>query len=127
MATTRNAPAADPDESPQGFTEEQRGELEEMIARVVAGAKPPEAKPAPAGPPAKSDDEWDAMSDRQRESWVRSLVDFRLDELSRDDEMARQRSEIDALKNDKTPEPEKVPSVVSKIQKFLWGDPDQKS
>jgi hypothetical protein len=126
MATTRNPAPADPDESPGGFTEEQRSELEELIARAVGSAKPPEAKPAPAGPPAKSDDEWDAMSDRQRESWVRSLVDFRLDELSRDDEMARQRDEIEKLKNDKTPEPEKAPSVVSKIQKFLWGDPDSK-
>lgn len=121
---TRNAPPPEPEQQTSGFTEEQRSELRELIADAVGATKPP-GPAAPAGPKQLSDSEWDAMSDRQRESWVRQLVDFRLDELSRDDEIARQRAEIDALKTDKTPEPEAPPSVVTKIQKFLWGEPDK--
>jgi hypothetical protein len=119
MTTTRK-PEDPPD--PEGFNPTQRSELEELIAKAVSGAKPPDA----GGPPKVSDDDWDKMSDRQRESWVRQLVDFRLDELSRDEEIARQRSEIEQLKKDKTPEPERPPSVVTKIQRWLWGaEPDQ--
>lgn len=126
---TRNAPPPEPEQQSSGFSEEQRSELRELIAEVVAGAKPPkapEAPEAPQGPRQLSDSEWDVMSDRQRESWVRQLVDFRLDELSRDDEIRAQRDDIERLKADKTPEPEAPPSVVTKIQKFIWGEPDAK-
>jgi hypothetical protein len=122
MPTSRNAPETT---ESSGFTEDQRSELRSIIAEVVGAANPPAAPATSSGPKQVSDSEWDAMSDRQRESWVRQLVDFRLDELSRDDEIARQRGEIEQLKNDKTPEPEAPPSVVSKIQKFLWGEPDK--
>jgi hypothetical protein len=122
MPTSRNTPEST---ETSGFTEDQRSELRSIIAEVVGAATPPAAPAASAGPKQVSDSEWDAMSDRQRESWVRQLVDFRLDELSRDDEIARQRGEIEQLKNDKTPEPEAAPSVVTKIQKFLWGEPDK--
>jgi hypothetical protein len=124
MPTSRNTPEST---ETSGFTEDQRSELRSIIAEVVGAATPP-AAPATsaAGPKQLSDSEWDALSDRQRESWVRQLVDFRLDELARDDEVARQRGEIDALKADRTPEPEAPPSVVTKLQRFLWGDPDNK-
>jgi hypothetical protein len=122
VAATRNSQAAESDAGEAGFSDAQRSELRELIAEVVAGAKPPEAAAKPAGPKV-SDSEWDAMSDRQRESWVRQLVDFRLDELARDDEVARQRADLDELKA--RPEPEAPPSVVTKMQKWLWGEPDK--
>jgi len=124
VSAARTPAAPEPEAPTSGFSEEQRSELRDLIAEVVGSSKPP---PAPdKGPaPKVSDSEWDAMSDRQRESWVRQLVDFRLDELARDDEVARQRADIDALKADKTPEAEAPPSVVSKIQKFLWGEPER--
>lgn len=131
MATTRNAPDPSPPADPpaEGFTAAQRTELEELIRAAVGGATPPPQPDEPKGPRRVSDDEWDTMSDRARESWVRQLVDFRLDELSRDDEIARQRAEIDALKAggaEAKPEPEQPPGLVSKLQKFLWGEPDPK-
>lgn len=127
MATARNAPS-DPPEGTEGFSPTQKTELAALIAEAVKGAKPPEAPPA--GPPGKTDDEWDAMSDRQRESWVRGLVDFRLDELSRDDETRRLAAEVEALKAGVSsaaakPEVEKSPGMVSKLQKLLWGRPDE--
>jgi hypothetical protein len=123
MATTRNTPPDPPASEPSGFNDDQKNELKALIAEAVGSVKPP---PTSDGPKRVSDDEWDAMSDRARESWVRQLVDFRLDELSRDDEIARQRSEIEALKRAKTPEPERSPSVVTKLQKWLWGsEPEQ--
>jgi hypothetical protein len=124
MATDKNPDDADTRTS--GFSEEERSELRQLIAEAVGSATPPPAaKEPPPGPKAVSDDEWDRMSDRSRESWVRQLVDFRLDELARDDEVARQRADIDALKADKTPEPEAPPSVVTKVQRWLWGEPDK--
>jgi hypothetical protein len=124
MATRNSTPPPDGDTQTSGFTEEQRGELRDLISEVVGGAKPPTVGPKEKVGPAMSDSEWDAMSDRQRESWVRKLVDFRLDELARDDEIARQRADIDDLKNQK-PEPEATPSIVTKLQKWLWGEPDK--
>jgi len=128
MATSRSTPPADPAAPPTGgFSDEQRSELEAMIARAVGSSTPPNTPSGPSGPPTKTDDEWDAMSDRQRESWVRQLVDFRLDELARADADARRDAEIEALKSAKTVEPEKAPSVVTKLQKWLWGDEPAKA
>jgi hypothetical protein len=121
---TRNTPPPEGDTQTSGFTEEQRGELRDLIAEIVGGPKPPPTPSAAVVGPTLTDSEWDAMSDRQRESWVRKLVDFRLDELARDDEIARQRADIDDLKSQK-PEPEATPSVVTKLQKWLWGEPDR--
>jgi len=124
VATRNSAPESE-QASTGGFSEEQRSELRSLIAEVVGGDKPP---PAPAAPSRVkvSDSDWDGASDRQRESWVRQMVDDELERLAKDDEIARQRADIDALKADKTPEPEKAPNVVTKLQKFLWGDPEDK-
>ena len=123
-AATRNS-APEPDAQRSGFSEEERAELRDLIAEVVSAAKAPAAPDKPAGPRQISDGEWDVMSDRQRESWVRQLVDFRLDELAHADDEARLRADVDALQADKTPEPEAPPSVVTKLQKFFWGEPDK--
>jgi hypothetical protein len=125
MPPSRNAPAPEPDAEPTGFSEGQRSELKALIAEAVGSATPP-ATPTPGGPPPKTDDEWDAMSDRQRESWVRSLVDHELDELARVDADHRRDAEIEALKNAQKPEPERPPSTISKLQKWLWGDQQEK-
>ena len=128
MATDKD-PAGDTRTS--GFSEDERNELKALIAEAVGSAKPPE--PGPTGPPAKTDDEWDAMSDRQRESWVRKLVDFRLDELAREDADARRDAEIEALKQGLggKPEPEKSPAdrppgFFDTVRKWMWGEQDPK-
>lgn len=115
-------PQAPEDTQTGGFTEEERNDLRDLIKEVVSGALPPPA-PEKTGP---TDDEWDKMTDRARESWVRSLVDGKLDELAKLDADRRRDAEIDALKN-KKPEPEKEPtdrppSPLDKVRKFLWGD-----
>lgn len=94
-----------------------------MIQRAVGGAKPP-AQPEPAKTPAVTDDEWDKMSDRQRESWVRSLVDDTLDKLRREDDDRRRDDEIRELQEaaKPKPEPEAVPDTITRLRKFIWGE-----
>jgi len=120
---TRNAP--EPDAQPTGFSEEQRSELRALIAEVVGGDKAPPQIQTPARQKV-TDSDWDGASDRQRESWVRQMVDDELERLAKDDEIRSQREDIERLKQDKTPEPEAPPNVVTRLQKFLWGDPEDK-
>lgn len=122
---SRTAQPPEPDAQTSGFTEDQRSELRTIIAEVVGSAKAPAAAERPSGPKPVSDAEWETMSDRRRESHVRDIVVEELDRLARDDEIASQRADIDALKNDKTPEPEAPPSIVTRLQKFFWGEPDR--
>lgn len=107
-----------------GFTEDERSELRQLIQDAIAGAKPPEPPQSKAKP--VTDDEWDKMSDRQRESWVRSLVDDVLDGLAREDADRRRDAEIADLKNKaQGPEPEGTPdpaTPLDKLRKWLWGD-----
>jgi hypothetical protein len=125
MATARNTPAPEEgDTQTSGLSEDDRNWIKSAIAEAVGGVKPPEGSTPTA--PKVSDDEWDKMSDRQRESWVRSLVDFELEELIRYDADAKLRADVEALKQKPEPEPEAPPSVVSRLQKFLWGDPQEK-
>lgn len=109
-----------------GFTEDQRSELEELIARAVAGAKPPDPPPSPKVKPI-TDAEWDAFSDRQRESWVRGLVVDVIDGLRREDDDRRRDEDIANLKDaaNRKPELEATPDPVSpfdRIRKWLWGE-----
>ncbi len=122
MATTRKPPA-DP---PPDISPEDRAAFDSYIEQLAQLGTPPKAEPTPTGPKSVTDAQWDAMSDRARESWVRQLVDSRLDDLSRDDEIARHAAEIAALKN--KPEPEgapaaQMPTMLQRLQKFLWGEP----
>ncbi|HUO47999.1 MAG TPA: hypothetical protein VMU09_04115 [Acidimicrobiales bacterium] len=124
MATTKE-PAT------PAFSDEQKSELAEMIAEAVKGAKPPEQPaPAPAGPRAVTDAEWDTMSDRARESWVRQLVDFRLEELGRQDADAERDRKIAELEKAKAaaeaPPGDRPPTIIDKLRGFLWGsEPDK--
>ena len=121
MATARTTP---PPETPEGEAPATKAEIAAMIAEAVGGATPPPT--APEGPRKLTDDEWDAMTDRGRESWVRKLVDFRLDELSRDDEVRRLAAEVAGLAaGPAKPEPEKSPGMMTRLQKLVWGDRDQ--
>jgi len=126
MAPARNTPAPEEgDTRTSGLSEEDRSWIKDAIAEAVGGAKAPVSE-TPAAPKV-SDDEWDKMSDRQRESWVRSLVDFELEELMRYDADAKLRAQVaDLAAAKEKPEPEAPPSVVSRLQKFLWGDPSEK-
>jgi hypothetical protein len=127
MATARSSPAPEPS-TDDGFNETQKSQLADMIAAAVGGAKPPE--PDKSQLPKLSDDEWDALTDRGKESWVRKLVDGELDRLFKDDEQRRLAADVEALKAGAgKPEPEKTPagptnSFTAKLQKLLWGDRD---
>jgi hypothetical protein len=118
MATPKEpAPSPEP-----AFSDTQRGELEAMIAKAVGGGTPLSAPVnEPKGPKPVTDDDWDRMPDRQRESWVRQLVDFRLDELMKMDADAERDRKLAELEAATKVVPEKPPSVVSRIQSFLWG------
>jgi hypothetical protein len=126
MATARNAPASDPPAAPEpeGFNEAQLGQIEAMVQKVLGSGKPPPA--APEGPPAVTDEQYDRMTDRQREAHVRDTVVSELERLQREDEAARLREDVDALKNPPPPAVEATPSPWNRMQKFLWGsDPDK--
>lgn len=128
MVTTRKSgdkpPEGDTDTRTSGFSEDERTELAELIREAIGSGKPPPASDKPERPTV-TDSEWDAMTDRKRESWVRDLVVSVLDDLAKEDEDARLRADVDKLKEDKTPEPEAPPSVVTRLQRILWGDPDK--
>jgi len=126
MATTRKP------EGSEDIPPEQRASFDAYVNELAQlGSPPPHPGEGTGGPKKVTDAEWDSMTDRQRESWVRQLVDFRLDELSRDDEIARQRRELDELKNAKTPEVEgtpkgQMPTMLQRLSRFLWGsEPDK--
>jgi hypothetical protein len=121
MATTRKPPEGSPDIDP-----DQRAALDQYVTEMAQLSTAPKTDDNPAGPKPVTDAQWDAMTDRAKESWVRQLVDSRLDDLSRDDEIARHAAEIEALK--KKPEVEgtpagQIPTFMQKLQKFLWGEP----
>jgi len=124
MATTKEPPAS-------AFSDEQKSELAELIAEAVKGVKPPDQPaPTPTGPPPVSDADWDKMSDRARESWVRQLVDFRLEELGRQDADAERDRKIAELERAKAeaekPPGDRPPTVIDKLRSFLWGaEPDK--
>lgn len=122
MVTTRKPPP----EPPPDISPEDRAAFDSYIEQLSQLATPPKTEPTPAGPKPVTEAEWDAMSDRARESWVRQLVDGRLDELSRDDEIARHAAAIEELR--KKPETEgtpagPMPTLLERLQKFLWGEP----
>lgn len=116
----RPAPTKD-----SGFTEEQRSELATLIAEAVGGAKPPAPEEQPSNVPQVSDDEWASMSDKSRQGYIESVVSHMLSELAHLDADQRRDAQIADLANQK-PEPERPPSIVSKLQKLLWGDPDER-
>jgi hypothetical protein len=124
MAATRNTPPESGDTQTSRFSEEERSELSQLIADAVKGGSAPVVDEGPKGPKKLSDSEWDDMTDRAREKWVRELVDFRLDELAKNDDDRQLREKVDALA-DRKPEPEAVPSTWSKVQRLIWGDRDQ--
>src|SRR5277367_6375882 len=83
MATTRTPPEGSPE-----IDADQRASLDQYVTELSQLGTPPTTDPGPTGPKPVTDAQWDAMTDRARESWVRQLVDARLDDLSRDDEIA---------------------------------------
>ena len=120
MATART-PSSEPPAQDDGFNETQRTQLQEMIAQAVSGKTPPPSVEAQSGPRKVTDSEWDDMTDRKRESWVRELVDFRLLELEEKDEVRRLAQKVNELGQSK-PEPEVSPGIKTRLQKLIWGD-----
>lgn len=116
-----------PSTDTSAFSEEQRLELAALIAEAVKGGAPPD-KIQPKEGPKITDDEWAAMSDRQRQSFITSVVDHRLDELARLDADADRDRKIAELQAQgaKKPEPEQAPSVWTKLQGVLWGTQEAK-
>jgi hypothetical protein len=122
VAAARTQPTEESSAQESGFTDAQRSELRDIIAEVVGGAKAPAPEPKA---PRTTEAEYDRLTDRQRERLISEQVADELLRLRNEDELLRQRDEIDALKADRKPEPEATPSVVSRIQKILWGEPDK--
>jgi hypothetical protein len=123
MATARTTPPSPDPSADDGFNETQKSQLSEMIAAAVGGAKPPET--VKDGPKPVTDDQWDNMSDRSRESFVRQIVDAELDRLVKEDETRSLAADVAALKAGVKLEPEKTPGMMTKLQKLIWGDRDQ--
>lgn len=119
MAGTRSPTQAPTTTETSGFTEDQRNELKALIQEAIGSAalSPPAAQAKSA--PAVSEEGWGKMSDRQRQSLVSQLVDFRLDELARIEADADRDRKIADLQ--KKGQPERPPSTWSKIQGILWG------
>lgn len=124
MATTRKP--ADPPE----LSAEERTAFDQYVTELSQLGTPPAPTTAPGAPKPVTDAQWDAMTDRARESWVRQLVDARLDDLSREDEAARLAADVAKLKESKAAETERAPadpppSALRKLQKWLWGEPKE--
>jgi hypothetical protein len=106
-------------------SDDQRAALDAYVNELsqLGGTPPP---PPPERPAAVSDDEWSKMTDRARENWVSNEVGWNLQQLAKLDADNRRDAEIAALK-DKKPEPEigpqeKLPTLLQKFQRFMWGD-----
>jgi hypothetical protein len=124
MATTKDNPSA----PPEGVSPEQRAAMDAYITELSQLKTTPPPAP-PERPAPVSDDEWGTMTDRQRENWVSSEVGWTLQQLAKLDADRRRDAEIEELKNRK-PEPEgtpqeKMPTLLQKLQKFLWGEQDK--
>lgn len=113
---------------PEGISDEQRSALDAYVNELSQlGGPPPEAPPEK--PPPVTDDEWGKMTDRQRENWVATEVGWNLQQLAKLDADRQRDADIQALK-DKKPEPEgtpagQMPTMLQRLQKFLWGEPDK--
>lgn len=105
---------------PDGFSDTQKTELSEMIAAAVGSAKPPGDDPPK---PPVSDDEWSAWSDRKREGYVTSLVQHALEGITRNKKVDELEATVDELKKPKATEPEQKPTLMTALQRMIWGDP----
>jgi hypothetical protein len=121
MATTKGSP-------PEGLSPEQRTAFDRYIEELSELDTAPNPSGGDGGPNPVTDAEWDKMTDRQRESWVRELVDGRLDKLAADAEAAQLRADVEALRqkqeSEGTPQGP-MPSGFKKLQKWLWGEPKE--
>lgn len=115
---------ADP-AAPEGVSPEQRAAMDAYVTELhQLGGPPPPAPPAQPAP--VSDDEFDNMTDRKRETYIANHVGWVLEELAKLDADKRRDMEIQALKEAR-PEPEGTPAdapptLLQKFQKFMWGD-----
>ena len=108
---------ADEMQEDDAFTPEQESRLKELLREAVGGGKQDDSKNDKA-PPAVSDDEWNAMSDRRRESYVEGLVKEQFDKLRMSNKVDDIASKIDKLDT----QPEEKPKVLSSLTRWLWGD-----
>jgi hypothetical protein len=126
MATTKDSPAA----PPEGVSPEQRQAFDAYIRELDQLKQPPPPAPAERPKPV-SDDEFDAMTDRKRETYIANMVGWILEDIAKLDADRRRDADIEALKNakpeeEKTPQ-EKMPTPLDKFRKWLWGDEPDKS
>jgi len=124
MATTKDPPAA----PPEGISPEQRQAFDAYVRELDQLKAPPPPAPVERPKPV-SDDEFDAMTDRKREAYIANHVGWVLEDIAKLDADRRRDAEIEALKNAK-PEPEKtpqekVPTLLDKFRKFMWGEQDK--
>lgn len=121
MATTKDSPPA----PPEGISPEQRAAMDAYITELsqVGGAPPPAP---PEQPAVVSDEEFDGMTDRKRETYIANTVGWILEEIAKLDADRKRDADIEALKN-KAAEPEvppadAPPTLLQKFQKFMWGE-----
>lgn len=126
-----------------GLDDEQRAEIEAILAERQKSGEERGSRPAPRSSPGydRSGD-WDLMGSTQQRVTMRQIVDERLAELDKEYEAAelkRRNKELEAQvaewekqgrkgrrptrpASDDPPE-ERAPTIVSKAQKWLFGDP----
>lgn len=119
--------------------EADRAEISQMIADAVrSSSPPPRATPTSTPPPSQGD--WDKMSERDRQSWVRTTVEEHLASLDAAAELRELKDRNKQLEAERAewekggkrgPRPQKpaddkreeaAPSLVSAAYKWLFGD-----
>jgi hypothetical protein len=116
-----------------------KAEIAEMIASATRSTKPP-ARTPPEGPKATQGD-WDQMGERDRQTYVRTIVEDHLASLDAEAERAELRQRVKELETErkewekggrKGPRPtkaagdkgeEQTPTIVSKAYTWLFGAP----
>jgi len=118
-----------------------KAEIAEMIASATRSSKPPRTTP-PEGSKVSQGD-WDQMGERDRQSYVRTIVEDHLASLDAEAERSELRQRVKELELErkewekggrKGPRPtkpaddkatEQTPTIVSKAYTWLFGAPTQ--
>lgn len=126
------------------LSDDDKNEISAMIAEASAQSRPPAPRRSSGttrAEPAMEQSEWERMSDRQRQSYVREMVEDHLATLDAEAERAELRRENEELRKQvsewekggrRGPKPkvaagddkrtEEAPTIVTKAYRWLFGD-----